>query len=112
MDHPTWRFDEPLRERSEICAKCEGKMVWARSVARVYSDPVYYRTQYGAYQEEKPVYMARLADQSGPNTLYCMCVALVCTTCGYTELYTHNPQLLIQEPGEIYGPSQPTYEPE
>jgi hypothetical protein len=101
MDHPTRRFDEPLRERSEVCIKCEGKMVWAKSVAHIYSDPVYYRSQHGMqdgfYNQEKPVYMARLVDLPGPYTQYCVCVALVCTSCGYTELYTHDPQLLIRE---------------
>ncbi len=106
MDHPTQRLDphDPdlpynaltrqlagsLHERSRVCPKCGDYMIWAKSVATV--------PHRGDWFAEGPLYMAQLHQLVDQEARYHLCVALVCTACGYTELYTHDPQGLIEEP--------------
>ena len=106
MDHPTQRLDphDPalpyngltrqlagsLHERSQICPKCGDHMIWAKSVATKSGQNYGWR--------EEPLYMAQLHQPIDREARYQICVALVCTACGYTELYTHNPQELIEQP--------------
>ncbi len=100
MDHPTQRLDSAGIDRAqseqtrrlddgslcwgEVCAKCYSEMTWAH----VHLDG----------PKAQLLYLENLRTVHWEAPTRCLCLALVCTACGYIELYTHNPQALIEQP--------------
>ncbi len=82
MDHPTQRLDPnapdlPGRDMA-VCPRCSGNRVWAKTQA--YGPPLF------IYKLPRKLFGQQVSE----------CVPLVCTTCGYTEFYTQNPQKLAE----------------
>ncbi len=85
MDHPTQRLDpndptlpeQDAAQSLDSCPRCIGHRVWAQSLAHAH-----------------PLLIMKL--NAGMFAHTCECVPLVCTSCGYTEFYTQNPQALAE----------------
>ncbi|MDQ2808186.1 MAG: hypothetical protein M3Z04_14920 [Chloroflexota bacterium] len=119
MDHPTRRLDphdlEPLYnamtrqlgdsllERSQTCPKCAGPMVWARGAAAP--------THGAAAAAERPLYLEQLYQERDWAAVYSVCLALVCTTCGFTELYTHEPADVVRDYYSVLGRRSESLDP-
>ena len=81
MDHETRRLDEP--HPADNCPKCSGERIWGDVPT------------YGSIA----LRVARIFPGQGTfglnKTAYAVCHALVCLQCGFTELYTQEPQRLL-----------------
>lgn len=89
MDHPTRPLNNPADPRATTpCPKCQGPRLWAETVTK------------DAWGRYSTVHLSRtkgIKFLTGPDKVYTLCCSLVCTTCGYTELYA-------QEPGNLLPP--------
>ncbi len=83
MDHETRRLDEP--EPTGGCSKCGGRRIWG-DIAPI-GNPRIVVTRTFPGQGRFGLNKTARAD----------CLALVCIKCGYTELYTRQPQDLLGE---------------
>ncbi len=86
-EHPTQRLPDGLEPPPRPCLRCAGHMISAYALAYGYgtSNPIYISPQ-------------KMWNDSwrGYQVHGSPCYALVCPHCGYTELYTVNPQALVR----------------
>ena len=82
MEHPTQRLDpndpDLPGQGTTICPRCSGSRVWAKTNAYTRVPVMIRKIDAGLFDNGHE------------------CVPLVCTTCGYTEFYTQNPQTLAE----------------
>ncbi len=85
MDHPTRRLDpnaphgpgHDAAQALDSCPRCSGRRVWAKTLAHAHA-------------------LLIMKQDAGMFGHTHECVPLVCTTCGYTEFYTADPQKLTE----------------
>lgn len=88
MDHPTPPRNTPDPDAlTTHCPKCQQVRIWAEVIA----DPPIRERGYSALGVAQTTGHSLLL---GPATVYRNARALVCTRCGYTELYTTHPGAL------------------
>ena len=93
MDQPTRRLNTPNDAKSTTnCPNCQGVRYWAESVAK---------DAWGRYSAIHLSTTKGIRFLTGPDKVYTLCVALVCSECGYTEFYAEDPKRLLKPQGSL-----------